>query len=408
MGFFKTIIADSRQPVRSAGAGNPFADHGQSASEPAAAGLPEVACVEVTTDPNSAIRRAVSDSGAAGNAQRSAVAAAQHRSATPQVPSINRASDPLASTPVVNAATTELNSSPAATAYSGVEQSPSQSSTVFPAVESASLPEATDTAGVIGAGSPTYPTPGRPDAVTTSVLAADTVGLGGNPGVAQQHSDGGVDQVNSLLPPVFEAAGESAQTTVEATELRRKSTTAAATDPAVSHASHRERSLAESKVPAEHSSPSAAVGSDAGGGEQVYAAADVVMAARSTPGGHTPSAAVESVGERHQPSGQPGAFQPSISPSEARAVQSGSAAQPGQVHQAEVNHRGVDGKALSAQMIESAVEQGRRSVSSSVAKPPQVRIGQVNVIVEAPAAPARQSPSTVTEDLSSRLFLRSL
>ena len=42
-----------------------------------------------------------------------------------------------------------------------------------------------------------------------------------------------VEQVyNTALSNVFEAAGEGAQTTVEATELRRKSTTAAATDPA--------------------------------------------------------------------------------------------------------------------------------------------------------------------------------
>lgn len=39
---------------------------------------------------------------------------------------------------------------------------------------------------------------------------------------------------------------------------------------------------------------------------------------------------------------------------------------------------------------------------------PQVRIGQVNVIVEAPAAPRPQSQVTQTDNLSSRLFLRGL
>jgi hypothetical protein len=44
----------------------------------------------------------------------------------------------------------------------------------------------------------------------------------------------------------------------------------------------------------------------------------------------------------------------------------------------------------------------------TVSRAPQVRIGQVNVIVEAPAAPPPQPPITQTGPLSSRLFLRSL
>lgn len=44
----------------------------------------------------------------------------------------------------------------------------------------------------------------------------------------------------------------------------------------------------------------------------------------------------------------------------------------------------------------------------AVPRAPQVRIGQVNVIIEAPAAPRPQSPVTQTGNLSSRLFLRSL
>jgi hypothetical protein len=44
----------------------------------------------------------------------------------------------------------------------------------------------------------------------------------------------------------------------------------------------------------------------------------------------------------------------------------------------------------------------------AVPRTPQVRIGQVNVIVEAPAAPRPQPQVTQTGPLSSRLFLRSL
>jgi len=48
------------------------------------------------------------------------------------------------------------------------------------------------------------------------------------------------------------------------------------------------------------------------------------------------------------------------------------------------------------------------STPAAVSRAPQVQIGQVNVIIEAPAAPPPQSPSIQAEDLSSRLFLRSL
>ena len=44
----------------------------------------------------------------------------------------------------------------------------------------------------------------------------------------------------------------------------------------------------------------------------------------------------------------------------------------------------------------------------SIARSPQVRIGQVNVIVEAATAPRPPSPPARAEDLSSRLFLRGL
>ena len=50
----------------------------------------------------------------------------------------------------------------------------------------------------------------------------------------------------------------------------------------------------------------------------------------------------------------------------------------------------------------------RGDAQNAVSRAPQVRIGQVNVIVEAAAAPKPQTPSMQTEDLTSRLFLRSL
>jgi hypothetical protein len=62
------------------------------------------------------------------------------------------------------------------------------------------------------------------------------------------------------------------------------------------------------------------------------------------------------------------------------------------------------GQPVAAQMIAPP-----RATSASKATPPQVRIGQVNVIVEAPAKPGRAAVSTsVGNDLASRTFLRSL
>jgi len=50
-----------------------------------------------------------------------------------------------------------------------------------------------------------------------------------------------------------------------------------------------------------------------------------------------------------------------------------------------------------------------RSTSTAKTAPPQVRIGQVNVIVEAPAKPERAPASTpMSSDMASRNFLRSL
>jgi len=83
----------------------------------------------------------------------------------------------------------------------------------------------------------------------------------------------------------------------------------------------------------------------------------------------------------------------------------------------------ADEPAPSAPVMAGAVEQASssqplvpmtaavppRSTSTAKAAPPQVRIGQVNVIVEAPAKPERAPTSTpMSSDMASRNFLRSL
>jgi len=83
----------------------------------------------------------------------------------------------------------------------------------------------------------------------------------------------------------------------------------------------------------------------------------------------------------------------------------------------------ADEQASSAPVVAAAVRQAFPSgqpmvpqmtapphvTSASKVAPPQVRIGQVNVIVEAPAKPSRAAVSTsVGNDLASRTFLRSL
>ena len=185
---------------------------------------------------------------------------------------------------------------------------------------------------------------------------------------------------------------------METAMVRRESTTA---DGIQSHVTHTVKTARRSRAQGLTNEPSSAVATDgAHDTGKVYSATDVAPGAPPTPAGHPRSAAVESAGGIVQPSGRQGTLPASVPPAEAPAST--------QVHQAEVKQRSVNAPSLPVQTIESVVEKERHAALRDVARPPQVRIGQVNVIVEAPAAPQRQSSPATTDDLSSRLFLRSL
>ena len=81
---------------------------------------------------------------------------------------------------------------------------------------------------------------------------------------------------------------------------------------------------------------------------------------------------------------------------------------PSRVHQAEVKPGSVTVPTQPDRRVESWLARERQTRSRSVVQTPQVRIGQVNVIVEAPATPPRQSQTAAADDASGWLFLRSL
>ena len=380
MGFFKNIIADSRQPARTAGVGEPFAVGAQSTSDLSSPGTPadvsishDVTGVELGTAHHPVIQRAVA----------------------PQAHAINRGPDTVAPMAVETA---QRNPSSTAVGPAGIEQSSPQHSTVFPGVESAGFAESNDVAGTVSVQSPINRNPGSPDAPTASV--SNAIVTDNRDGAAQQSgSDAGGD--DNVVPSTFEAVGGGEKTTVEAAAIRRKSTTTDGIHSQVVHtAKTARRTMARGLV----NEPSAAVVADGTNDSgKVYPATDIAPGAPPTPGGHSRSTAVESAGGIFQPPGHQGTLPASSPPTEVPD----SAWEATRVHQAEMKQRSVNAPSLPARII-SAVEKERQAAPRNVARPPQVRIGQVNVIVEAPAAPQRQSQPATADDFSSRLFLRSL
>jgi hypothetical protein len=81
---------------------------------------------------------------------------------------------------------------------------------------------------------------------------------------------------------------------------------------------------------------------------------------------------------------------------------------PARTPQTETKHSGAMAPPLPVQANQSGLSAEGRTPAHSLARPPQVHIGQVNVIVEAPASPQRQSQAAASDDSSSWLMLRSL
>ena len=378
MGFFKNIIADSRQPVRTAGVGESFAVGAQSTSDLSSPAAADAAIgPDLGTAHQPVIQRAVKKAGTAGSKHSTAVA--------PQTQS-------------TTIGTAQRNPSSATVGPAGFEQSSPQHSTVFPGVESAGFAESDNVAETVSVQSPINRNPGSRDAPDVSV--SNAIVTDNRDGAAQQSgSDAGGD--DNVVPSTFEAVGGGEKTTVEAAAIRRKSTTTDGIHSQVVHtAKTARRTMARGLV----NEPSAAVVADGTNDSgKVYPATDIAPGAPPTPGGHSRSTAVESAGGIFQPPGHQGTLPASSPPTEVPD----SAWEATRVHQAEMKQRSVNAPSLPARII-SAVEKERQAAPRNVARPPQVRIGQVNVIVEAPAAPQRQSQPATADDFSSRLFLRSL